>query len=86
MVLGVPRKNSPTAWSSGFGAGGLLGLGTTEPNTGPVCGAFGLMPWPLGVLLTWNREEAIEVIGAFYLDLLTEMQITKRAAGLQSSM
>lgn len=44
MVPGVPRNNSPTARSSGFGAGELLGVGTTETNRHPVCGALSLMP------------------------------------------
>lgn len=53
-------------------------------NTHPVCRALRLMPWPLGVSSTWNKE-AVKVIAAFYLDVLMGMQKTKRGAGLSSS-
>lgn len=36
-------------------------------NTHPVCSAFRLMPWPLGVLSTWNRKEAIGCTRGFLI-------------------
>ena len=34
-------------------------------NTHSVCSAFRLMPWPPGVLSTWNRKEAINCTRGF---------------------
>lgn len=46
---------------------------------------FRLMPWALGVLQPGTEKRRSAVIGIFYSGILTEIQKTQRAAGLQSS-